>query len=90
MDGSGRDPGLPNISVLWRREIPGPMCNMEDTFVERQPVLHSCFKLRERRRGFRVYLTLLSLWHKFASLDSVISTPGDQQTKLFGERPVLK
>lgn len=34
-DASGIDPGLPKISVLWRREIPRHMSNMEDTVVRR-------------------------------------------------------
>lgn len=59
MDGSGKDPGSPKISVLWRREIPGSMCNMEA--VERY--LFDTFalnKLRKRRRGFRVFLESLA------------------------------
>lgn len=81
MDGFGRDPGSPKISVLWRRQIPGSVCNMQDAAVGRY--LFDTFalnKLRKRRRGFRVFLTIcLSLWHKFACLDSVISTPGELQ-----------
>lgn len=46
-------------------------------------------KLRERR-GFRVYLSVLSLWHKFAFLDGVISTPGDQQTLLRETCPEMR
>lgn len=72
---------LGEIQVLLRFLCPGIMCNMEDAAVGRY--LFDTFalnKLRKRRRGFRVFLTIcLSLWHKFACLDSVISTPGELQ-----------
>lgn len=58
-----------HICVIWKIQLLG----------DNQFYTSALNKLRERR-SFRVYLTVLSLWHEFAFLDSVIITPGDQQT----------
>lgn len=80
MGGSGRDPCSAKISVLWRREIPDNMCNMEDGAVRRYPFATFALNKLRQRRGFRVFLTIyLTLWHQFACFDSVISSPGELQ-----------
>lgn len=81
MDGSGRDPCSAKISVLRSREIPGNRCNMEDAAVGRYPFGTSTLnKLIQRRRVFRVFLSIcLTLWHQFACLDSVVSSPEELQ-----------
>jgi len=59
MDRSGRDPGYPDVSVLWMGEILESMFDTEDAAVGRY--LFDTFalnRLRTRRRVFRVFLTL--------------------------------